>query len=141
MSRTKMDLAVVATALALAGPVRADQITVSYNVARGFCSKPIAVPANNKPILLAGTNLEDVDPGEGHVTLLHVPGAGGYLSWEGSDSSEAHISGHGSTAGLLIMYLDQSSYVAVETYNSSRIYVCNSQSNDYNAFGYLTFFY
>jgi hypothetical protein len=66
-----MILAAGAT-FALAASAHAAQKTVAFNVAPGSCGAPIAVPANNRPVILAGTNTQQTDRGEGQVTLLRA---------------------------------------------------------------------
>src|SRR5436309_7057729 len=60
MPQTKMILAAGAT-FALAASAHAAQKTVAFNVAPGSCGAPIAVPANNRPVILAGTNTQQTD--------------------------------------------------------------------------------
>jgi hypothetical protein len=144
MSPIKTIVAAMAAALALAGSARADEETIGYNLARGTCTKPIAVPANLKPVILAGTTIQQGDGGDGQVTLLRYNNATpNYLLWTGMDHYQGVDVGTATTGSAVIMYLDAVGYVTVQSAASTHIQVCNSGSNDGgpNAVGYLTFFY
>lgn len=144
MSPIKTIVAAMAASFALAASAQADETTVGYNLARATCTKPILVPANNKPIILAGTTIQQGDGGDAQVTLLHsTKSTPQYLLWLGADYHVGTEKGASNTAGTLIMYLDAVGYVSVQVVNANNIQVCNSGSNDggLNAVGYITFFY
>jgi hypothetical protein len=131
--------AAAATILTFAS-AQADESTVGYNVAPGACSKPIAIPANNKPVVIAGTSIVSDDPGTGQVTLLRNTNANPhYLLWSGADFFAGAEKGSTSAASTLIMYLDVSGKIAVLSAASSSLTVCASVSFSEHAVGYLTF--
>ena len=130
--------------LALVSATRgsADEATVSYALAAGACSKPIAVPANNKPVHVLGTQI-NFYAGVGEVALLRLGAAGHQLYWEGSDLFAGRESGSTVNPNVHIMYLDSTQgKVDVQTAGSGYVKVCNAADNSYSPVaGYLTFLY
>ncbi|HEY4114132.1 MAG TPA: hypothetical protein VGM17_08735 [Rhizomicrobium sp.] len=145
MTRTKMTLAVVAWTLAMTAWAQADETTIGYNQAPGTCTKPIAIPANNKPVLILGAQINGGDRGTGQVTLIRTgTGANQILYWSGYDGYHGLETGfaYAGGVGYRLMYLDGGGYVDVESAASTHIQVCNSSSNAAgDAAGYLTFMY
>lgn len=144
MIPTKTIVAAITATFALAASANADQITSSYNLTGGTCTKPIAVPANNKPVILAGTSIQLNDGGNGQVTLLRYNSSSpAYLLWSGVDYHHGLEAGTATAAGTIIMYLDSIGYTTVQSANSAHVMVCTSGANDGgdHAIGYITFFY
>jgi len=120
----------------------ADTTTLSFNVAPGACGAPIAVPANNKPVIIAGANMQNTDRGTGMVSLIRANGFNNpLLLWAGTDYAVGVEKDGAVNAGRLIMYLDAEQLVMLQSAASTHIQVCNSPSNSLNALGYLTFTY
>lgn len=96
----------------LGGPVK---ISVPYNLAVGATSGLISIPPNT-PVSLVGTQTNSGFRGVGHVSLLSVPGAGGFIEWVGlhSTAGSTITQGFSGTAGALILYLDFAHCVNVE---------------------------
>jgi len=137
-------LIVAAFASVLPSAAGATQSTVNYNVAIGTCSKPIAVPANNKPVLIMGTQIAYGYRGEGYVTIIRYTNNNRQLlEWAGTDYNTSVARGFSNGAGEHIMWLDYTpSYVDLQSAASAHIQVCNNASNPFGtAAGYLTFFY
>lgn len=135
-------IALAAFAGLLTTAAQGDESTVSYNLAPGTCSKPIAIPANNRAVILAGTSIEIGNGGTGMVSLLRLNRPGGnVIIWAGTDYPLGTERGESTAAGTLIMYLDSAGYVQVLTAGSTHIQVCSSSLNSQNGNGYLTFTY
>ncbi|HEY4115626.1 MAG TPA: hypothetical protein VGM17_16340 [Rhizomicrobium sp.] len=132
-------VAALATVFGLATAAQADENTVSYNLQPNTCSKPIAVPANNKPVILAGTTITYGDRAEGHVVLQRATANSQLLSWEGDDYYYGREIGFTSGTGSIIMYLDYGGGVSVQTDGPAHIKVCNVAT--FAEQGYLTFMY
>lgn len=97
-----------------------------------------AVPANNKPVQIMGTQIIGDDTGEGAVTLLRIHGGTPKLQWSGVDLLGVER-GSGNLPGGLIMFLDIAGHVSVQTASSTHIQVCDGDLE--RAAGYLTFVY
>ncbi|HEY4115622.1 MAG TPA: hypothetical protein VGM17_16320 [Rhizomicrobium sp.] len=115
--------------------------TVSYNVAAGSCSHPIAIPANNRPVLTMGTMIMYPYDGEGIVTLFRG-NTQNTIVWAGVDFAAGTQNHSSSNPGDHLMSLDSNGYVDVQTAQSTHIQVCASSSFPLpRAAGYLTFAY
>ncbi|HEY4116166.1 MAG TPA: hypothetical protein VGM17_19065 [Rhizomicrobium sp.] len=142
MTRTRTIAALLATTFAFAASAQADESTISYSLVPGACSKPMAVPANNKPVILAGTHITAGNRGAGQVTLLRANSDPALLDWAGVDNVHGVESGSSATDYTRIMYLDSIGYVSVTVAPSTHIKVCNGSTNPApRAIGYLTFVY
>jgi hypothetical protein len=135
-------LAAFISPLALAAPGLADEATSSFGLAAGTCSKPIAIPVNNRPVHLMGAAI-NFYVGVGHVTILRLSDANHLLVWDGDDFFIGREHGASSAPNVHIMYLDSTQgKVDVQTAASGYIQVCNAADNAYSpVFGYLTFIY
>jgi len=136
-------IALAAFAALLTTAAHADTTTTSFNLAPGACGSPIAVPANNKPVIIAGPNIQNGNRGTGMVSLIRANGFNNpLLLWAGTDlafGAERSLAGG---PGTVIMYLDGAAeWVTLQSATSTHIQVCNSSNNGSNAVGYLTFTY
>jgi hypothetical protein len=102
-------------------------LEVPYNLAAGAVSAAIT-PVANKPILLMGVCTTLNFRGVGHVTLLRIAGAGGFIEWVGLNSTALGTitDGFSSTTGTNIVAIDFSNQVHVEVVNPDRIRVANT---------------
>jgi hypothetical protein len=135
---------ILAAAIAglLTSAAHGDEITTYYNLAPGACTKPISVPVYSKPVILAGTDLQNGNRGTGMVSLLRAIGSNDpYLVWAGTDVHRGTETGFSPIAGITMFFLDDAGSVYIQTAPSTHIQVCNSSDNLGNAFGYLTFTY
>lgn len=104
----------------LGNPTRA---THAYNLAAGETSPPISVPPNI-PVSLMAIQLVNGFRGVGQVTLLSIPGSGGFIDWVGLHStsgtadSGATTKGFSGTAGTGIVFIDWQHCVRVEVAGS-----------------------
>jgi hypothetical protein len=135
-------IAVTAFAGLLATAAHADQRTNSYSLTPGTCTAPIAVPVNNKPIFIMGSQTTFEEEGGGHVSFVRTNGPSPLLTWAGIDyhagEERAYSAGH--TAGVHIMWLDYGGFVDLQTAASDRLQVCSAGNNPLSrAVGYLTF--
>src|SRR5689334_13167167 len=107
MTRTLTIAAAMATAFAIGSTAKGDEKTVSYNVAPGVCSPPIAVPANNRPVTVSGTQIAAQRVGAGQVTLMRSTQTPS-LIWAGVDYYQGVERGYAliNDTGTLIMFLD-----------------------------------
>ncbi|HEY4113378.1 MAG TPA: hypothetical protein VGM17_04890 [Rhizomicrobium sp.] len=143
MTHSKICAALFAASLASVsgiGAAQATESTISYSVAGGTCSSPIAVPANNKAVLVMGTGIIWPYNGVGFVSLLRG-NTSGILSWSGTGLKDGTIGAYAFTAGTHIMWLDFATTVDLQTASSTHIQVCNTGSDIAHAAGYLTFIY
>lgn len=143
MTQTRTLLAFVAATLAATASAHAGQKTVGYKLFANTCSNPIAIPANNTPVIMAGANIEASEPGVGQVTLLrHPQGPNPFLQWVGTDYGAGAERGISNTALTTIMYLDADRMVPVLVADSTHIEVCVASSYPAgSANGFLTFTY
>jgi hypothetical protein len=103
------------------------QITFAYNLAPGAASPPVTVPAG-VPVQVTGTCLSVGFRGIGHVSLLSIPGAGGFLEWVGLDSTAgaAITQGFSGAAGTKIVFIDFAHQVRIEVASPTQIRVRNT---------------
>jgi len=144
MTATKMTVVALATAFAFAAvSVAADETKTSYNLLPGTCTKPIAIPVNNAPVLMMGNSITANDRESAMVTITRANAnqPTPLLSWAGTDFSVGTERGFAAGPGTIIMNLDSVPYISVQTAASTHIQVCNSSSNPGNGVGYLTFIY
>ncbi|HEY4113376.1 MAG TPA: hypothetical protein VGM17_04880 [Rhizomicrobium sp.] len=136
-------------AFAAVASAQADETvsTVSYNVTPGTCSNPIAVPVNNRPVLVMGTGFNTGEEGVGETALLRANSSPALLDWAGT-SVWANINaisperGWSENASVHIMWISYSGYVDLQTAGSTHVMVCNSSGSPLaHATGYLTFIY
>jgi len=102
-------------------------IKFSYDLVPGSTSQLVEVPSN-VPLFLVGTQLGVGFRGVGLVSLLSIPGPGGFLEWTGLDSTagSAITQGFSGVAGTDIVFLDFSHDVVVEVADATHIQVHNS---------------
>ena len=135
-------IALAAFAALLTTAAHADTTTTSFNLAPGACGSPIAVPVNNKPVIIAGANIQTGDRGTGLVSLIRANGYNNpLLLWSGTDFSIGVENSLAAGPGTRIMNLDAAGHVMLQSAASTHIQVCNSSDNSANAVGYLTFTY
>jgi hypothetical protein len=139
-------IAVAAFAGLLATAAHAGQSTVSYDLKPGACTKPIAVPIKNKPVLVMGSQITPAQQAGGHVSLVlaSIKGSENVLSWAGTDffAGEERNYAVSHSANVHIMWLDFSGNVDVQSTYSTHLQVCNKTSSPIqHAIGYLTFMY
>lgn len=145
MMRTRFlscTFAVSVVALAFAAAASAAQTTVGYSLTPGKCTKPIAVPANNKPVQMMGTQFVYPVSGMGQVVLLRTTGSNQVLQWAGVDFAHGLEQSYNDVAGWRIMALDYYGQVEVQTAASAHVQVCSTADNPHSpSAGYLTFTY
>jgi len=140
MSLTKSFTAATAATFALATFAHADESTISYNLLPGTCTKPIAVPANNKPVNVSGTNITHGDRGIAQASLLRANATSPLLAWVGLDVTGS-VTNNSSSVGTHIVFLDNAGFVDLSTAASTHIQICNAVDSGAYATGYLTFTY
>lgn len=101
--------------------------TVTYNLAAGGATGGVSVPSN-VPVLVMGVQTAVGFRGVGHVTMLSIPGAGGFLEWVGLESTAgaAITQGFSGTLGTHIVFLDFSHQVDIEVNNATSFRVNNT---------------
>ncbi|MGO9740732.1 MAG: hypothetical protein ACLPN5_04325 [Roseiarcus sp.] len=126
--RSVASLAVfLAVTASLAAPARADETQVTYTVAAGATSAPIAVPASNTPVSLTCVSNTAGYRGVGQATMLKV-GPPAFLEWVGMDIATGAIaSGYAGTAGTHVIYCSYTDeYVEIQVYSDTQIQVKNN---------------
>jgi hypothetical protein len=109
---------------------------VSFNLAPGADSAPIALPAN-RPVLVMGVTTTTGYQGVGQVTLLRAPGQ--FIEWTGLDSpiSSGIASGFSPAPGYHIVYIDFNHKVDIQVDSPDTLRVHNA-SPTYTHTGNLT---
>jgi hypothetical protein len=116
MFQMKVTIAAAAATLALAISAKADEKIVSYNLTPGACSAPIAIPLNNMPVALSGTDLEPGYEGVGQVEIVRAnKNSTPVLTWTGTDFPTGTRTGYTSAADVHIISLDSGAYVDIKT--------------------------
>ncbi len=100
---------------------------VSYNLAGGANSAPIALPPS-RPVLVMGVNTTSGEEGVGQVTLVRRPGE--YIKWIGLETPglAAITSGGTGTAGAHIVYIDLDLFVDIQVNDPDTIRVHNGST-------------
>jgi hypothetical protein len=100
----------------------------SYSLAPGANSAAIT-PANERAVLVMGWLTQTY--GVGQVTLHHVPGTPGAISWVGLESTypAAITQGFTSTAGTHILYINLGHDVEIQMASGDTIRVHNGSSS------------
>ena len=95
-------------------------VKITYNLAAGASSAAIT-PATNTSVLVMGccTSIGGV----GHVSLLHIPSV--VIDWVGVESTGTITQGHGTVAGIHIVYIDFDHVVDIQTASADTIRVHN----------------
>ncbi|HEY4113377.1 MAG TPA: hypothetical protein VGM17_04885 [Rhizomicrobium sp.] len=130
----------VVLSLSICGTALADETTASFNLTPGTCTNPIAIPANNKPVMVMGTTITVSFRGEGHVVMQRY-GSQNLLEWAGTDYYAGTENNFSEAPGAHIMWLDYNGKVDLQSATSSHVQVCNSASASGPRAGYLTFIY
>ena len=143
MSKTIMVVALAATLMLASLATKADETKTSFNVAPGACTNPIAIPANNTPVLMMGNSITYDDRESALVTITRAYKFQPYpvLTWAGTDFFIGTEKGFAFDPGIIIMYLDTPGYIYVQSAASTHVQVCNSSKDTKNGIGYLTFIY
>jgi hypothetical protein len=105
---------------------------ISYNLNAGANSAAITL-ASNRSVLVMGctTNL---NPGVGHVSLLHVPAAGaipGVIEWVGLESPSgggSSITAAASSLPIHIVYIDFNHTVDIQVASADTILIHNGST-------------
>jgi len=133
-SLVRLLLTVVVATLTLAVVAQATQtittpnaVSFTYALGAGGSTGGIGVPSN-VPILVMGVQTNVGFRGVGHVTMLSIPGAGGFLEWVGLESTAgaAITQGFSGTLGTHIVFLDFAHQVDIEVNSATSFRVRNS---------------
>jgi hypothetical protein len=103
--------------------------TVAYNLAAGGVTGAISVPSN-VPVLVMCVCTTVGFRGVGQVSLLSIPGAGGFLEWVGLESTAgaAITQGFSGVLGTHILFCDFSHQVDLEVNTATSMRVHNTSA-------------
>ena len=139
--------ACVAAFAAVSAQADVNTTTVSFNLIPGACSAPIAVPVNNKPVLVMGSSFNFDEEGVGETALVRANASPALLDWAGTSvwatkdalGTERNFS---NVDGTHIMFVGYGGFVDLQSATSTHVKVCNASGSPLaHAAGYLTFIY
>lgn len=114
------------------GPQGPSGTVISYNLAAGADSAPIAVAAD-KPIFIVANNTTSGDRGTGFISLEHPAGA--FLEWSGLNSTSAAAAtptatgGFSSTAGTVMLTFDFGGNVTLRVADANHFVIHNGATS------------
>jgi hypothetical protein len=117
---------------AFATPAYASDKKVTYNLAAGAKSAPIAIPATDTPVSLTCVQNSVGFRGVGQATILRVGSVlPKFLEWVGTDiATSAVTSGFSSIAGTHIIYCDyEGKTVDLQVEDANHIQIVNNNSS------------
>jgi hypothetical protein len=113
------------------GPAGPSGTVISFNLAAGASSAPIAVTAND-PVFIIATSTTNADYGTGSITVVDRPNL--YLDWSGENATTTASAtptltgGFSSISGTVMLTFDFSSTITLQVVDANDFVIHNGSS-------------